>query len=143
MIVANLLNLNIKRKMIIKMKKQGNFVMQQRTEHQNNPEVFFTELLNNLWSSRTEEQSIWEWNRLCTLVRWYAEDALECFEKIIKHPPSNLVELMQDEGCILLDHGTANYTVLRMYKKKYEEFLNSKHQKFKEIFESTNTEVNH
>lgn len=106
-----------------------------RKEHRENSQTFFVEILNTLWGDRNEEETLSEWRRLCSKVRWYAEDALECMDRILAEPPYNLAELMQNEGSIMLASGPAPYTVIHLYRQKYYDFLLDTSQKFRKIFE--------
>jgi hypothetical protein len=108
-----------------------------RREHREYPQVFFVEILQNLWGDHTEEQTLLEWNRLCGKTRWYAEDALECLDKILASPPPNLAELMQEEGSIMLDNGNGRYTVLSLYRQQYLEWLKNITKKFRVILENS------
>jgi hypothetical protein len=108
-----------------------------RQAHRADPQAFFVELLQSLWGDREEAQVLAEWRRLCTKVRWYAQDAVECLDHMLANPPPNLVELMQDEGSIMLDAGPARYTVIRLYREKYLDFLRDTCRRFKEVLEET------
>jgi hypothetical protein len=93
---------------------KDDFINQQRQHHAENPVAFFKEILQNIWADRDEDQIAREWKRLCSSVRWYAEDVLVCMDSIVTNPPADLAELMQNEGWIMLDHGAASYTVIRI-----------------------------
>lgn len=90
-----------------------------RKKHRDYPIEFFGELLEAIWMNRDEEQSIREWKRLCTQVHWYAEDAMQCLDYVLAHPPANLIELMQERGWIMLDHGAGPDTLVKTYHEKY------------------------
>lgn len=108
-----------------------------RKEHQENPQDFFVEILQIFWGDRSEEETRMEWLRHCKQVRWYAEDVLQCLETILHNPPGNLAELMQEEGSIMLNSGSAPYTVLSWYRQQYYEFLQRIYSEFRTLFENT------
>jgi hypothetical protein len=110
------------------------YVEMLRKTHRDNPNDFFEELLEKIWMNRDEDQAFREWKRLCDQVYWYAEDAVGCLEHILANPPANLVELMQERGWILLDHGTARYTLLKPYREKYVAWLVDMTDQFKNIY---------
>ncbi|MDZ8055900.1 MAG: hypothetical protein RMX68_016665 [Aulosira sp. ZfuVER01] len=92
-------------------------------EHREKPLEFFTKLLTDIRMGRSEEEAIREWKRLCEQVSWYAEDAIRCLETILADPPANLIEIMQENGWILLDHGSQSYTPIKAYRQQYVEWL--------------------
>jgi hypothetical protein len=108
-----------------------------RQAHRADPQAFFIELLHTLWGDHEEAQTLAEWRRLCTKVRWYAQDAVECLDHMLANPPPNLAELMQEEGSIMLDSGPGQYTVIGLYREKYLDFLRDACDRFKQILAET------
>ena len=111
------------------------YIVKTQRQHKENPNDFFKEILQNIWCDRSEERIILEWKRLCTQVRWYAKDVLECIETILDNPPPKLVELMQEEGWIILNDKTQNQAGCFNTKELYLDWLRQTSIAFSQIYE--------
>lgn len=117
------------------MTQQDDFVTQLRAQHQADPVTFFQALLREFVMNRTDEQMAQAWTVRCEGARWYAEDALQCFQTILDHPPRDLVDMIQQHGWIILPD--AKNAATQDADDLYQRWLNDTLDRFQTIFQNT------
>lgn len=98
-----------------------------------NPIDFFCEFLRGFWMDNTSEEAMFQWKEHVREFPWYADDALYCINEIIMSPPDNLIELVQQNGWLYLDHETYNEIIPYTFKE-YINWIKQMKDEFQEIY---------
>lgn len=102
------------------------------------PLEFFKEFLREIWMDNSPEEALAQWRVKVEQFPWYATDALTCLDAIIADPPSNLVEIMQQDGWIMLYHESA--TEVQPYTfEEYLEWLRQMRDEFQMVYDAAAT----
>jgi hypothetical protein len=67
------------------------------------PLAFVCEVLELLRDSDVEG-FLKVWRTKATYYRWYADDALFCFDKVLADPPADLIERIREDAGFVLNH---------------------------------------
>jgi hypothetical protein len=64
----------------------------------------FQRFLRMTWLDNTEEEALFQWQQRVHDLPKIAQNDLECLEAVLAAPPPNLIEMLNDDGWIILSH---------------------------------------
>ena len=106
------------------------------TAREASPASFFREILRHYWMDNTPEEAMRLWRTTLRDMPWYAADVLNCFYSILREPPEELVDLMQQNGWVMLFHETETGLVPKS-RDEYLEWLRAVHEEWSEVYRET------
>ena len=100
------------------------------------PLEFFQQFLCDIWMDNTEEEAMDQWEVKVKQGPWYAEDALYCMDAVIANPPENLVEILENEGWIILYHNCDQPDERPYTDEEHYEWLKQMRDEFRAIYDN-------
>lgn len=64
----------------------------------------FRHFLRMTWMDNTEEEALSQWQQRVHDLPKIARSDLECLEAVLAAPPPDLIEMLNDDGWIILSH---------------------------------------
>jgi hypothetical protein len=104
---------------------------------QESPVNFFREILRHYWMDNTPEEAMRLWRTTLRDAPLYAADVLNCFYLILQNPPEDLVELMQQNGWVMLFHEDDNGTLTPQSREEYLAWLRNVHAEWSDAYQKT------
>jgi hypothetical protein len=100
------------------------------------PVSFFREILRHYWMDNTPEEAMRLWRTTLRDAPWYAVDILNCFYTVLHEPPEDLVDLMQQNGWVMLFDETDTGLVSKP-RDEYLDWLRAVHEEWSEVYRET------
>ncbi len=100
------------------------------------PIEFFRVFLRDQFKDNTYEEAKSLWSDKAEHFPWYADDALYCISAVIENPPRNLVEIMQEEGWLMLSHDGETGDSRPFSESEYLDWLKNMYTDFKSVYDS-------
>ena len=98
----------------------------------------FIDFLQIIWMDNTPEEALSQWKRTVKNSPSYADDALYCIDVVIAKPPENLVEIMENEGWLILYHNCEQPDERPYTDEEYYEWLKQMRDEFRAIYNQAN-----
>jgi hypothetical protein len=99
-----------------------------------NPLETFTELLRAIWMDNTDEEALFQWKTTVEQSPLYAKDALYCIDAVIANPPENLVEILENEGWLILSYNYDQPDERPYTDEEYYEWLKQMRDEFRAVY---------
>ena len=95
----------------------------------------FIDFLRAIWMDNTDEEALFQWKKSVDQSPLYAEDALYCIDAVIANPPENLVEIMENQGWIILSRNYDQPDERPYTDEEYYEWLKQMRDEFRAIYD--------
>jgi hypothetical protein len=102
----------------------------------------FVDFLERIWMDNTEEEALFQWQRMVKNFPLYARDYLYCIDAVIANPPENLVEIMEDRGWLILSYNYDQPDERPYTDEEYYEWLKQMRDEFRAIYNKANLAKN-
>jgi hypothetical protein len=102
----------------------------------------FVDFLERIWMDNTEEEALFQWQRMVKNFPLYASDYLYCIDVVIANPPENLVEIMEDRGWLILSYNYDQPDERPYTDEEYYEWLKQMRDEFRAIYNKANLAKN-
>jgi hypothetical protein len=115
-----------------------NLLQKESQKRRANPLEFFKNFLQRIWMDNTEEEALFQWKQLVKGSPSYVEDALYCIDAVIANPPENLVEILENEGWLILYYNDDQPDERPYTDEEYYEWLKQMRDEFRAIYNTAN-----
>lgn len=94
----------------------------------------FRDFLQSVWMDNTSDEALQQWQQRVLEFPTAAASDLECLESILADPPENLVQMLHDDGWVILTHRPDPQTVVGYTHDEYVEWLRDMTARFRDAY---------
>jgi hypothetical protein len=95
----------------------------------------FRTFLQMVWMDNTADEAMEQWRQRVRNFPAEAGRDLDCLDAIVADPPSDVVQMLNDDGWVILSHEPDPETVVDRSRDEYVDWVRATAARFRDVYE--------